>query len=122
MDKAAPSSQAVPAALEPTVGGGGSLSHPLVSQAVALPVSRDRGCGEAASNRRVGTGGPPAEPRRTGASGGACEQERESDGGGGEAGLGKPRGGGSGRGQVPGLAAVVGPGSHRPGGFLLGRH
>lgn len=53
------------------------LSHPLVAQAVALPVSWDRGCGEAARNGCIRTGGPPAEPRRTGAGGGACEQSRE---------------------------------------------
>ena len=54
------------------------LGYPLVAQAVALPVSWDRGCGEAASNRCIRAGGPPAEPRRTGASRGACEQSRES--------------------------------------------
>lgn len=83
--------------LEPTAGvgvRGEMLSHPLVSQAVALPVSRDRGGGKAASNRCIRTGGPPAEPRRAGAGGGACEQrERESNG---RSRLGRLRGGGPG--------------------------
>lgn len=38
------------------------LSHPLVAQAVALPVSGDWWCGEAAGHRCIWTGGPPAEP------------------------------------------------------------
>lgn len=85
--------------LEPTAGVGGRgemLSHPLVSQAVALPVSWDRGCGEAASNRCIRTGGPPAEPRRAGAGGGACEQNRERESNGWSR-LGRLRGGGPSR-------------------------
>ena len=89
-DGAGPGGPAFPAALQPTPHAqpsldpgsrGCSLSHPLVAQAVALPVSRNWGRGEAASHRCVRTGGPPAEPRRTGAAGGGCEQSRESDGG-----------------------------------------
>lgn len=54
----------------------GLLSHPLVAQAVALPVSGDWWRGEAASYRCVRTGGPPAEPGRAGASRGACGKNR----------------------------------------------
>lgn len=54
----------------------GLLSHPLVAQAVALPVSGDWWCGEAASHRCIRTGGPPAEPGRAGASRGAYEKSR----------------------------------------------
>lgn len=53
------------------------MHYPLVAQAVALPVSRDGGCGEAASNGCIRTGGSPAEPGRTEAGGGAYEQSRE---------------------------------------------
>ena len=57
----------------------GSRGHPLVAQTVALPVSRDRGRGEAAGHRGVRTGGPPAEPCGTGAAGRTCEQSTESE-------------------------------------------
>lgn len=67
----------IPLAPTPCSAESGGLTHSLVAQAVALPVSWDWGCGEAASNRSIRTGGPPAEPRRTGAGGGACEQSRK---------------------------------------------
>lgn len=63
----------------PDPGVRGSRSHPLVAQTVALPVSWNWGCGEAAGHRSVRTGGPPAEPCGTGAAGRTCEQSTESE-------------------------------------------
>lgn len=55
------------------------LSHPLVAQAVTLPVSGDWRCREAPGHRCIRTGGPAAEPGGAGASRGAYGKSRERE-------------------------------------------
>lgn len=83
---------------------GSSHCYPLVAQAVALPVPRDRGCGEAAGNGCVGAGGPPAEPCGAGAGGGAWNRAER----GAVRGCGGSEAVGAGWGKAPGQAVPDG--------------
>lgn len=90
-----------PAHVEPE---GSSRRYPLVAQAVALPVPRDRGCGEAAGNGCVRAGGPPAEPCGAGAGGGAWNRAER----GAVRGCGGSEAVGAGWGKAPGQAVPDG--------------